>query len=89
MQFLNRLRNFSIPIKNRKFLLFVVDSFALFFVYSIMLLAEVINGIVIFNRDLLNLYLPNFLIFLSFIFSSRLIGGVYSTLWRYASTITF
>ena len=78
------------PIKNRKLLLIAVDLFAFFFVYSVMILAMLIEGgSGDFYGDLYNLYLPNFFLFLSLIFASRLIGGVYSTLWRYASTTAF
>ena len=90
MRILTKLRNFFRPIKNRKLLLFAVDSFVLFFVYGIMLLATYIKyGGEYFNRDLFELYLPNFLIFFSLIFSARIVGRVYSTLWRYASSVAF
>ena len=90
MEVLTKLRDILRPIKNRKFLLFVTDSFAFFAVYSAMVIAAFMTDEnTYFIGKLFNLYLPNFLIFLSFLLTARLVGQVYTTLWRYANTLSF
>ena len=90
MKVLIKLRDLLKPIKNRKFILFVIDAIAFFIVYSAMVIAALItDGNSYFYHDLFNLYLPNFLIFLSFILTSRLVGRVYTMIWRYANSVSF
>ena len=90
MEVLTKLRDLVRPIKNRKFLLFVIDAFAFLAVYTVMVIAALItDGNNNFFGTLFNLYLPNFLIFLSFLLTSRLVGRVYTTLWRYANSLSF
>ena len=90
MKVLTKLRDLLRPIKNRKFLLFIIDAFAFFAVYGVMVIAALItDGTLYIYNAIFNLYLPNFLIFLSFLLTSRLVGRVYTTLWRYANSLSF
>ena len=73
-------------IKNRRFFLFATDFLVFIAVYAFMVTATLLADGEIYNAfSILSSYLPSFLIFTSFIFVARLLGGVYSTLWRYAN----
>ena len=88
MEISTKFKELLRSIKNRKLLLFIFDAFTFFGVYCVMVLATLISGKNIYS-DIFVKYLPNFLIFISFVLTARLAGRVYSTLWRYANSSSF
>ena len=90
MELLTKLRDILKPIKNRKALLFIIDSLVFLTVYAAMVLtALVTDGSRVILEGLFSIYLPNLLISFSFLFTARIIGRVYTTLWRYANSSSF
>ncbi len=88
MEFSTKSKELLRSIKNRKLILFSVDGVAFLFVYGLMIIATMIADQKV-HLELFELYLPNFMLFLSFLLTARYVGGVYSTLWRYANPNAF
>ncbi len=88
MRFLITLQKLLKGIKNRRLLLFIVDTLSFLAVYSFMLIATLIVDKTMYD-EIFKIYLPNFLIFASFLITARYVGRVYSTLWRYANTTAY
>lgn len=77
-------------MKNRKKFLFVVDSLNFVIVYFMMMAATIITNTSESPKvNFFNTYLPNFFIYISFLLAARVIGRVYTTLWRYANSMAF
>ena len=88
MEFSTKSKELLKSIKYRKILLFSLDGAIFLLVYALMVIATMISGQSVYS-ELFKLYLPNLMLFLSFLLTSRYAGGIYSTLWRYANPNAF